>query len=181
MTLTAILPTTISLTESPRLLYEPLCADHAPGLFESLGDPRVYEHIGDVQSPNVAVLAAQFAYMASGPPPHLAHERWLNYAVKLRTDASLIGRLEATIIEQRAEVAYLFGPRFWGQGYAAEAMAALQDHLRQCEHVTEIWATTTAENTRSIKLLDRFGYVQISDSWPPLVSYASGNLVFALR
>ncbi len=172
----------IVLTGSLRLLYESLCADHAQGLFESLGDPRVYEHIGDVQSPNVDVLAAQFAYMASaGPPAHLAHERWLNYAVRLRVNGTLIGRLEATIIERRAEVAYLFGPRFWGQGYATEAMAALQDHLRQSQQVTEIWATTTPENTRSIKLLERFGYVPISDSRPPLVSFESGNLVFVLR
>jgi RimJ/RimL family protein N-acetyltransferase len=143
-----------------------------------MDDPRVYEHIGDVQPPNVAILAAQFAYMAAGPPPNLAHETWLNYAVRLRANSTLIGRLEATIIEQRAEIGYLIGPQYWGRRYATEAVSALQDHLRHNWDVTEIWATTTRQNTRSIRLLENLGYVQISNLWPPLVSYKRGDLVF---
>ncbi|MGQ0636945.1 MAG: GNAT family N-acetyltransferase [Planctomycetaceae bacterium] len=138
------------MTGSRRLLFEPLCAEHARGLFGPLSDPRVDEHIDDTPPENVAALAARFAIMAAGPPAHRSRERWVNFAVKLAADGVLIGRLEATIVDGRAEVAYLFDPQFWGQGYAGEAMIAFQDHLRQNECVAEFWATTMPRNGRSI-------------------------------
>jgi len=166
---------------SLRLLYEPLYSDHAAGLFEALEDPRVYEHINDIPSPGVAQLAARFARMSSGPPPDRTDECWLNYALRLKANGTLIGRLQATIRERRAEVAYLLGPEYWGQGYATEAMSAFQVDLRENAQVTEFWATTAPQNFRSVHLLERLGYVQIGDSWPALLSYESGDLVFVLR
>src|SRR5216684_3181162 len=104
------------LSGSLRLLFETLKADHATELFEPLGDPLVYEHISETPAITVAAVAARFAFMASGPPPDLANECWLNYVVRLRANGTAVGRLQATIIERRAQVAYLFGPQFWGQG-----------------------------------------------------------------
>lgn len=169
------------MTGSLRLVYEPLCADHAAGLFEVLEDPRVYEHINDVPSPSVAHLAARFTRMASGPAPDRREERWLNYAMRLKATGTLIGRQEATIRDRLAEVAYLLGTQYQGQGYATEGMSAFQDHLRATARVTEFWATTTPQNIRSIGLLARLGYVPAGDSWPALLSYEPGDLVFVLR
>ena len=166
---------------SARLLFEPLRADHAAGLFEPLSDPRVWEHIGETALTTVEALAARFDRMASGAPHDRSDENWLNYAVRLKSNGTLIGQLQATIIEQQAEVAYLFGPRHWGHGYAAEAMSAFQDHLRQNWCVGEFWAATTPQNIRSIRLLRRLGYVELCDSWPTLASYDPGDLVFVLK
>ena len=105
----------------------------------------------------------------------------MNYAVRLSRTGTLIGRLEATIVEGRAEVAYLFDPQFWGQGYATEAMSAFHDHLQQNEHVSEFWATTAPRNVRSIRLLDRLGYAPAPEPWPRLLSYEKGDLVFVQR
>jgi GNAT superfamily N-acetyltransferase len=91
------------------------------------------------------------------------------FPVRLRETGTLIGRVEATLTQDWAETAYLFAPRHWGQGYATEAMTAFQNELRRNEQVTEFWATTTPQNTRSIALLERLGYQQMSESWPPLL------------
>lgn len=169
------------LPDSARLEFEPLRADHAAGLFESLSDPRVHEHLGQRPPATVAELALQFARKLAGPPPHLARERWINHVVRLRTCATLIGRLEATVVESRAEVAYLLGPQHWGQGYALEAMLAFQVHLAQSWGVREFWATTSPHNARSISLLRRLAYTEASAPHPSLGSYDSGDLVFVLR
>jgi RimJ/RimL family protein N-acetyltransferase len=170
-----------AFSESARLSFEPLRGDHAAGLFEPLSDPRVWEHINDTPQKTVAALAARFDRMASGPPCDRANENWLNFAVRLKADCTLIGRLEATIIEQRAEVAYLFGPAHWGHGYATEAMSAFQDYLQKSWSVGEFWAATRPENRRSVRLLRQLGYVEQHDSWPNLSSYDAGDLVFVLR
>lgn len=165
-------------TGTPRLLFEPLGAGHAAELFGALCHPLVYEHLGEPPPESVAALAERYAFIAAGPPGYRAHETWINYAVRLRATAALIGRVEATIVDVRAETAYLLDPAHWGQGYATEAMSAFQNHLRQNERVMEFWATTSPQNARSIALLRRLGYRQVVDSWPPLLSYDAGDLVF---
>ena len=169
------------LSDSTRLQFEVLRVDHAAGLFEPLSDPRVWEHISETPLTTVAALAARFDRIASRPPLDRTKENWLNYAVRLKAAGTLIGWLQATILERRAEVAYLFGPEHWGHGYAAEAMSAFQDGLRQQWGVSELWAATSPQNTRSIRLLRRLGYVEQHESWPLLSSYEPGDVVFILR
>jgi RimJ/RimL family protein N-acetyltransferase len=169
------------LSGSLRLLFEPLQALHAAELFERLSDPRVWEFIGENPYPSVAAVADHFDHMAAGPPARHGHERWINYAVRSRAQGILLGTLQATIVARRAEVAFLFGPQYWGRGYAAEAMTAFQEHLRHSAPIEEFWATTDPRNLRSIKLLGRLGYIEKSTSWPDLLSYEDGDLVFVLR
>lgn len=166
---------------SSRLTFERLGTEHAEGLHQALCNQPTYEHLGEAPPQDVSELAARFFRMAVGPPPDRSNERWINYAVRNQADNALIGRVEATLIGARAEVAYVFGPQHWGQGFATEAMLEFQSHLQQSEGVTEFWATTIPQNTRSIRLLLRLGYTQIMKDWPPLLSYGDGDLVFAHR
>lgn len=163
------------MLDTNRLHFEPLGCQHAAGLIEPFSDSRIYAYIGGGPPLDVADLAADFARRAAGPPDK--DERWLNFAVSLRSSGEWIGRLEATIIDQRGEVAYLLGPNHWGQGFATEAVRALHDHLWRNWNVCQCWATTSPQNLRSIRLLRRLDY-QPSDSWPDLGSYDPGDLVF---
>ena len=80
----------------------------------------------------------------------------------------------------RAEVAYLLGPKYWGHGYALEAMRWFQERLAEHGAVAMLWATVLPSNQRSVGLLKRLGYTQMT-TWPELVSYDEGDLVFCRR
>jgi RimJ/RimL family protein N-acetyltransferase len=160
-----------------RLRYEPLITEHAQALFPVLADPAVYRYIDDDIPTSVEELSKRFKQMSSGPPVNRTDELWWNYAVRLVESSLLIGRLEATIVQDRAEVAYLFGPAYWGQGYATEAMLWLHRQLQARTSASTFWATVRPENLRSIKLLRRLGYAQVSE-WPRLLSYDSGDAVY---
>lgn len=161
-----------------RLKFERLVAAHADELFEPLRDGQAFEHLDEAPAASVVELAAGFARMAAGPPPARSDERWVNLAIRLTAAGTLIGRLQATLIGNRAEVGFLIAPRFWSQGYASEAMPAFQDHLRQHEGIDAFWATTSPRNLRSIRLLKRLGYAESPGHWPDLRSYDLGDLVF---
>jgi RimJ/RimL family protein N-acetyltransferase len=165
--------------ESARLAYEELRTEHAVALFPALSDPRVHRHLTGKPPATADDLADEFARMTAGPSSSSAHERWLNYVVQLKTEDRLIGRLEAAITRNWAEVAYLFDPQHWGCGYATEAMLWLHDYLHREWSVSESWATVHPNNERSIQLLLRIGY-QRSDLDPlkPLASYDPGDFVF---
>jgi RimJ/RimL family protein N-acetyltransferase len=51
-------------------------------------------------------------------------------------------------------------------------------HGRLCEHgITTFWATTRPTNRRSIRLLERLGYV-LAQSFPHLTGYDPGDSVY---
>jgi RimJ/RimL family protein N-acetyltransferase len=160
-----------------RLRIEPLSAEHAPGLHAALDDPRVGEHIGGPDVTTVEALVERIARLRAGPPPGRGDERWMNYAVLLRHDATVIGRLEATAHDTWAEIAYVFGPSWWGAGLATEAVTSFVEHLGPIE----LWATVDPANERSQRLLERVGFTRVDEWRADLASYDPGDLVFVRR
>jgi RimJ/RimL family protein N-acetyltransferase len=160
------------------LRYEPLLEAHLPELAAVLRHPAVYEHIGG-EVPSLDEFVLGLSRAIAGPPPHLAGETWLNYLVRDAATGEMLGRLEATIHDNIAEVAYLFGPAHWGKGYAVQALAWLHGEIARVSGVTEYWAAVLPANSRSQALLRRLGYVEVPvPAAPQLFSYDDGDLVF---
>jgi len=173
------LPKTDCAYESARLVFEPLRAEHAAVLLDALRDPLVYEHLNCEPPASVDELSAEFARLSAGPPPGRGDERWINWAVQRKTDGRWIGHVQATVHAGWAEMAYLFEPACWGQGYASESLAWLQCYVESQERVSEFWATVAPANQRSIGLLLRGGYRRepLCDA-RPLGSFEIGDEVF---
>ena len=171
--MTVILPSAIA-----RLSYELLRQSHAAELQYALCDPRVYACI-NASCPTPAELEASFARKEAGAPACRSDECWLDYTVRLIGSGVALGRLEASVIGERAELAYLFGPGFWGQGYASEGLVWLHDVLRGSHDVSEFWATVEPANIRSIRLLEGTGYSEAAPGTRPhITSYNPGDRVF---
>lgn len=165
--------------ESRRLIYEQITQDHAAELEGLLCDPRVYENVDDGIAPTFDELLESFALREVGPPDHRSNEIWVNYIVRIKDSQSAIGRVEATVIEHRAEVAYLLGVSYWGKGYGSEALVWLQNLLQKDYGVREFWATVTPGNESSMRLLLKNGYLQVSEqNLPQLASYDENDWVF---
>jgi len=163
---------------SERLLYEPLTVAHAPELFRALSDARVTAHLSEAPV-SLEEFANEFATMAAGPPVTRNEERWINFAVRLQSSGDSIGRIQATCYGTWAEVAYMFGAAWWGQGYASEAMRWLHAHLSQQYGIAEFWAAVHFANTRSLALLARLKYrAETLDASRPLRSYEPGDRCF---
>ena len=104
--------------------------------------------------------------------------RWWNFAVLDATGEVGLGRVQATIVDDWAEIAYLFGAQYWGRGFALEATGWLHRQLAADGAARTWWATVAPANERSVRLLGRLGYTPVVDGWPKLGSYDPGDLVF---
>lgn len=166
--------------QTARLAITPLVESDIASLVPVLWHPSVYAHIGGLPThPNRIALGLQRAL--AGPPADRSSERWLNYGMRLHNSESLIGRLEATVHDGIAEVAFLLGPAHWGHGYAAEGLRWLHEELTRLHPEARCWATTLPANTRSARLLTACGYVPVDPSTAPeLLTYDDGDLVFRL-
>ena len=165
-------------TAVARLTYEPLVVEHAPALVAALGSPQVNRYLVEPEPATVPAAVVHIRRLCAGPPPARGEERWLNFAVLL--EGTLVGRLEATITRRHAELAYLFGSRYWGRGLATEAVLWLISHCASAG-VDEFWAAVPPENRRSIGLLERLNFAERPpESWPNPPSFEPGFCVFTL-
>lgn len=164
------------MESTERLTIEALGLEHAAELFRALCDERVSWYIGGPDVTTLEALQDRITHLSTGPPDD-RDELWLNFAVLCA--GNVIGRIEATLHSGIAEIAYVFGPAWWGHGYATEAVSWLLSHLAG-RGVSVVWAATTPGNEASARLLERLGFVTTQ---PPthlrLLSYDDGDLVLS--
>jgi RimJ/RimL family protein N-acetyltransferase len=160
-----------------RLVLEPLEVAHAPGLLTALDDIRVGAHIGGPDVTTLEALEVRIRRLGEGPPPDRPDERWVNLAVLLPEDRTVIGRLEATVHDDWAEIAYLLGPAYWGAGYATEAVGWFLGHLER----PELWAAVHPANAASWRLLERLRFQRVDAPTRPVTSYDDGDLAWVWR
>ncbi len=161
-----------------RTEYTPLTVTEIEELVPVLHSADVFEFIGGMPPRSDFILGLQRALM--GPPAKCVGEHWINYAVRLIDTGELIGRVEATVHDDIAEVAFLYNPAFWGRGYATEGLLWLHQHLQGThKQVSAFWATVHRKNVRSAALLQRAGYARVATHGLPLLySYNEGDVVF---
>ncbi|MEN9580084.1 MAG: hypothetical protein RJA70_3093 [Pseudomonadota bacterium] len=160
------------------VFFEPLALSHTDELALLFLNEPVYRYIGG-QPPSREQFSQGMCRAMAGPPPSRAADEWVNYAVRRVSDNVLLGRLEATVHDGIAEVAFLFGQHYWGMGYATEGLLWLHRQLHARPSPPALWATTVPENHRCQALLRRCGYSVATDQRPSrLVTYDDGDLVF---
>jgi RimJ/RimL family protein N-acetyltransferase len=161
-----------------RLTIEPLALSHAAQLHAAIDHAEVGRFLAGRAVTALDALHARIARITAGSPH--AGERWWNFAVLLRADRTIIGQLEATSYGDWGEIAYLFGPRWWGHGLASEAAHWLVHHLAAAgSH--ELWAAVHPDNERSKRLLARVGFAPAASPARPLASFDPGDAVFVRR
>jgi RimJ/RimL family protein N-acetyltransferase len=108
-----------------RLTLIPLAAEHADEMATVLADPDLYRFTGG-SPPSSEERRARYERWATGSPdPGLS---WCNWVIELHSPRCLVGTVQATISagdEPEAEVAWVVGTPWQGQGIATEAAQAL--------------------------------------------------------
>lgn len=165
-----------------RLTIEPRSVDHAAGLCAALADESVGRWIGGPEVTTVEAMIERIAYV-NGADPAQWGESWLNWTVvaDAEPDRPIVGRVEATVHHRApltAEIAYVFGPRWAGRGYATEATAWMLDVLRDEHAVVTAYATVDPLNEPSIRLLERLGFERCELPAEGVGSYDPGDAVF---
>ena len=114
-----------------RLTLVPLRPGHAGEMAAVLAGPELYAFTGGAP-PSPAELRARYERWAAGSgDPGVS---WCNWAIRLREAGCLAGWVQATVStagEPSAEIAWVVGVPWQGQGIATEAARVLVAWLRQ--------------------------------------------------
>ncbi|HEY7324682.1 MAG TPA: GNAT family N-acetyltransferase [Streptosporangiaceae bacterium] len=108
-----------------RVALVPLTVNDAAEMVTVLAEDDLYAFTGG-RPPTLPELRARYARQAAGHSADGTQE-WRNWIIRLVTDRTAIGYVQATIVDEgtRAEIAWVVGRAWQGQGYATEAAAAL--------------------------------------------------------
>jgi RimJ/RimL family protein N-acetyltransferase len=90
-----------------------------------LGDEPLYVFIGG-QPPRLHDLRDRYGRLAVGRSAD-GTEEWHNWIVRRRADRTAIGTVQTTIVDEgrRADIAWVIGVPWQGNGFASEAAQAL--------------------------------------------------------
>ncbi len=149
--------------ETQRLLLRDFTTDDVEALAACRTDERYwryYERVDDVEAGAREHVGLFVGWQAEQPRTHF------QLAIVLEQDGTLIGDCGlrrrpqlsfggATDLE--ADIGYELDPRYWGQGYATEAMRALVHYGFESLGLHRIWAFCLAANEPSWRLMERLG------------------------
>lgn len=142
------------MIESIRL--RPLRIDDAEVMSAVLADPSLYEFTGGEPPPPDA-LAGQYAVQTRGRSAD-GTELWINSIVVFGAEQTPIGYVQATrpVPGTEAEIAWVIGRPWQGQGYAARATRLLADDLVE-QGVERLVAHIHPQHAASHRVAARLG------------------------
>lgn len=145
-----------TLLETPRLRLRLLTEEDADFILRLLNEPAFLRYIGDrgVRTPEDAR-----GYIYNKIIVSYQSVGFGLYGVENKTDAAPIGI--AGFVKRPAldhpDIGFAFLERYWFQGYAYEATAAVMDYGRSVLKLSRIFGVTAPDNHSSIRLLEKLG------------------------
>jgi RimJ/RimL family protein N-acetyltransferase len=124
-------PTTAEPVSARRLILVPLSVGHAEEMAAVLADPQLYAFTGGSPPTRQELRARYERWVAGSPDPAVS---WCNWVIHLRSAGCLVGAVQATISTgdaRAAEVAWVVGTPWQGQGIATEAARTLVAWLEE--------------------------------------------------
>jgi RimJ/RimL family protein N-acetyltransferase len=163
---------------SSALRLEPLVASHADEMFAPLSAAAIYDYMPGQPPLSADALRERYVRLEKG---HSAdgRQQWLNWIVRLNS-GQCAGFVQATIYPGRTgDFAFAFAPTYWGRGVAFEACQLALPYLFQPLRVTTLFATVDPRNARSIRLLLRLGFEEVTPAQYPHGQVEPNDRVFA--
>jgi ribosomal-protein-alanine N-acetyltransferase len=82
------------------------------------------------------------------------------WVIALRNSDEIIGMISGQLsVRHSVEIGYCVGRRWWGKGLMSEALDTLLDALGADQDLYRVWAACNVDNERSVRLLQRAGFL----------------------
>lgn len=146
----------MSIVKTDRLSLRKIDTDDAAFILQLLNDPDFILYVGDKKARD---LESAKTYIEEGPVASYNSFGFGLYLVELIEDTAPIGIcgiLKRDFLHH-PDLGFALMPGYRGGGYAFEAAQATMEFARIGLKLSHVVAFTAANNTRSIKLLEKLG------------------------
>lgn len=134
------------------ILRRPLLSD-AAAIYEFACDPEVTRYM-DWRTHTDIQDAVEF--LESCAPRWESGDEFC-WAITIKPENQAIGTIACRVKEYVADFGYVLNRRYWGQGYATEAVSAVVSWVMSLPEIDRVWATCDIENLASARVLKKTG------------------------
>ena len=145
-----------STLATDRLVLAPMSVSDAAELHALLWSPDARTGTDDGPAASLRDVRARIRRWERRRSPD-GSEIWLNWTLRLKDDQTAVGRMQATVTDRWADVAWVIGQPFRNQGYATEAGRCIAVWLLDFFSVDEVRATIHPDNTASRRVATNVG------------------------
>ena len=141
---------------SDRLSYREITLDDASVIVEWRSDPSVYKYF---TQPHKVTVEEHINWFQNS---YKSNDNRIDF-MALNSEGrpvGIFGIRRDSDHSLEAEVSYILGPDFYGQGYCTEGVKWLMDYCRQIWKCTKVTAEIHKDNIRSVNLVKRLGFEQ---------------------
>ncbi|MCL2052372.1 MAG: GNAT family N-acetyltransferase [Lachnospiraceae bacterium] len=147
--------------ETERLILRPFGMDDAEAMFQNwISNPEVlrymaFEACGTLEAArsHIKQWIGYFNDLEEG-------SSWCIFAIELKSCKSIIGTIdfhEDNNKVRAAEIGYMLGSKWWGNGYATEALRVLIEFCFKEVGLKRLWANHDSRNPASGRVLSKAG------------------------
>jgi RimJ/RimL family protein N-acetyltransferase len=138
--------------ETERLILRAPTLGDAKAIAKLANDRRIAENTARIPHPYALTDAKEFISAVNDGGSELA------LLITLADETVIGGCGIATVAGQNPEIGYWLGVRYWGQGYATEAVRALIDHAFQRLDYDVLHSSARVTNPASRRILEKCGF-----------------------
>jgi [ribosomal protein S5]-alanine N-acetyltransferase len=148
----------MSFIQTERLSIRFITTEDSPFILRQLNEPSWIQYIGDKGIKNEEDARN---YIQTGPLQMYKDFGFGLFLVTLKETGVPIGMCGLIKRDSLNDVdlGYAFLPEYTGKGYALEAAKAVVQYGKETVHLDKIVAITTKDNTNSINLLLKLGFI----------------------
>ena len=144
--------------KTPRLTIKTFSLDMAQSVYENSQDDDTRRFVPDEVYDSVEEARAAIEFLISR---YDSDDGPFVYPI-ITNDSKKIGYIQLCQIDDGSwEIGYHIAKQFTGHGYATEAVKAFLPAMAQKLNIKEVYGICLAENTASVRVLEKCGFVQI--------------------
>ena len=145
----------------PNVNLEPRWIAHAEELFPIFAEAKLYQFIDGAPPASVEELRRFLSRSESRKSPD-GSEHWLNWVVR-NSSGQAVGFVQATVAANlETNIAYTIGSKFWGKGYALQAVTLMLSKVAAEYQVKQFFVVAEKQNVRSVRLAEKLGFLLAS-------------------
>ncbi len=145
------------ILETKRLKLIEITHQHMEFIFSILSLEEVTKYYGT----DPFTLPAEATKLIDVHHKNFLEKRGIRWGIKLKENQKIIGTIGLNALQlnnKRAEIGYELHPKYWGNGFATEALMEVISFSFQQLELHRIGAVVYPENTVSLNLLKKIGF-----------------------
>lgn len=143
--------------ETERLILKNISREDRDFIFEQFSNDQVNKYLYDAEPLTEITGADEIIEFYTHPEPRGQH-RWI---ITRQSDQVKLGTCGFHCLDTtkgEVEIGFDLHDRFWGKGYAREAVGEIISFAKNCMKIKHIKAIIYIKNERSIKVVEHFGF-----------------------